>query len=235
MYSVYKHETPSGKVYIGITKQEPKKRWLHGKGYQKQDYFYNAIQKYGWDNIKHEVLFTGLTKEEANQKEIELIEKYKSNQREFGYNIRDGGYNATHSAESREKLKQANLGKHHSKETCEKLRQLEIERWKDEEYRRNQVEKRKGLKPWNKGMTTPEDVRKKQSEAKLGKYVGAKHHNSKSVINLDTGEIYESIGLVAKAYGKKNGTKIVLVCQGKRKTAYGSRWAYYKGGDANVS
>ena len=84
-------------------------------------------------------------------------------------------------------------------------------------------------------MTTPEEVRKKQSEAKLGKYVGAKHHNSKSVINLDTGEIYESIGLVAKAYGKKNGTKIILVCQGKRKTAYGSRWAYYKGGDANVS
>ena len=235
MYSVYKHETPCGKVYIGITKQKPVKRWLHGKGYQKQDYFYNAIQKYGWDNIKHEILFTGLTKEEASQKEIELIEKYKSNQREFGYNIRDGGCNATHSAESREKLRQANLGKHHSKETCERLRQLEIERWKDEEYRRNQVEKRKGLTPWNKGKTTPDETRKKQSEAKLGKYIGAKHHNSKSVINLDTGEIYESIGLVAKAYGKKNGSKIVLVYKGKRKTAYGSRWAYYKGGDANVS
>lgn len=29
MYSVYKHTSPSGKVYIGITKQKPVKRWLH--------------------------------------------------------------------------------------------------------------------------------------------------------------------------------------------------------------
>ena len=38
-YSVYMHKTPNGKIYIGITKQKPIKRWLHGKGYQKQDYF----------------------------------------------------------------------------------------------------------------------------------------------------------------------------------------------------
>ena len=45
-YSVYMHITPNNKKYIGITKQKLVKRWLHGKGYQKQSYFYNAILKY---------------------------------------------------------------------------------------------------------------------------------------------------------------------------------------------
>lgn len=30
MYTVYKHTTPSGKVYIGITGQKPERRWQNG-------------------------------------------------------------------------------------------------------------------------------------------------------------------------------------------------------------
>ena len=226
MYSVYKHETPSGKVYIGITKQKPTKRWLRGKGYAMQPYFYNAILKYGWDNIKHEVLFTGLTREEAEEKEVELIAKYKSNQRKYGYNVDRGGRVNRMSDETKEKIRNANLGKHHSKETCEKLRKLEAERWKNDAYRQNQIEKRKGKNPWNKGKKTSDEVRQKQREAKLGKYVGSKHWASKRVINLDTGEVYDSIGLASKALGKINGSKIVLACKGQKKTAHGFRWAY---------
>ena len=91
MYTVYKHTTPNNKVYIGITCQTPKERWQRGKGYKSQPYFYNAIQKYGWDNIKHEILYTGLTQEEAHQKEIELIKEYQSNHHSRGYNISGGG------------------------------------------------------------------------------------------------------------------------------------------------
>lgn len=228
MYSVYKHETPSGKVYIGITKQKPIDRWLNGKGYAQQPRFYNAILKYGWDNIKHEVLFTGLTREEAEQKEVELIAQYKSDQRAYGYNIDHGGRANRMSDETRERIRKANIGKHHKPETCKRLKELEIQRWMDPEYRRNQVEKRLGHTPWNKGVPTSDEARKKQREAKLGKYVGSKHWNSKKVINLDTGQIYESIGLAAKDLGVKNGSKIVLVCKGKRKIAYGCRWAYYE-------
>lgn len=91
-YCVYKHTCPNGKVYIGITKQEPLKRWQYrGNGYRNNDHFYRAIKKYGWANIKHEILFNGLTKEEAEQKEVELIARYKSNEYEFGYNVANGG------------------------------------------------------------------------------------------------------------------------------------------------
>lgn len=90
-YCVYKHTSPSGKVYIGITMKNPLKRWANGLGYCRQSYFFNAILKYGWDNFTHEILYTGLTKEEACQKEIELIALYRSNQRKYGYNISSGG------------------------------------------------------------------------------------------------------------------------------------------------
>lgn len=50
-YTVYKHTCPNGKVYIGITKRNVEKRWLNGKGYERQPHFYNAILKYGGDNI----------------------------------------------------------------------------------------------------------------------------------------------------------------------------------------
>ena len=70
-YCVYKHTTPSGKVYIGITCRNPKTRWGYGSGYKSQ-VFDRAIKKYGWKNIKHEIVLTGLTEQEASAKEREL-------------------------------------------------------------------------------------------------------------------------------------------------------------------
>ena len=99
-YSVYKHTFPNGKVYIGITSKKPETRWNRGYGYLSkskpngkygQPLMANAILKYDWDDIQHEILFSGLTRKEACQKEIELIKEYKSNNRKFGYNISNGG------------------------------------------------------------------------------------------------------------------------------------------------
>ena len=89
------------KVYIGITSQEPQRRWQNGKGYIGSTLFYNAILKYGWDGFEHIILFSGLTKEDAFEKEVELIALYKSNNREFGYNIAPGGKDNTHCIKAR--------------------------------------------------------------------------------------------------------------------------------------
>ena len=90
-YCVYMHTCPKGRVYIGITRNNPLKRWQNGTGYRTNEYFTRAIKKYGWENFKHEILFTGLSEKEAKEKEIYLIAKYKSNQRKYGYNISSGG------------------------------------------------------------------------------------------------------------------------------------------------
>lgn len=90
-FSVYKHTNiENGKIYIGITGQNIHRRWQNGAGYY-GTYFYNAIKKYGWDRFTHEVLHTGLTQKEAEEIEVALIAKYRSNNRIYGYNIAEGG------------------------------------------------------------------------------------------------------------------------------------------------
>lgn len=91
-YKVYIHKNLiNDKKYIGITKQNPKRRWNNGNGYKHNFYFYRAIKKYGWSNFEHLILFDNLAKEEAEQIEIELITYHKSTNPKFGYNIESGG------------------------------------------------------------------------------------------------------------------------------------------------
>lgn len=93
-WSVYIHIFPNNKKYIGITSQKPESRWgIKGKGYQKQPVIWSAIQKYGWDNIEHKILYTNLSQEEAGEKEKELIQLFESTTRNNGYNIQEGGNN----------------------------------------------------------------------------------------------------------------------------------------------
>ena len=105
MYLVYKHTTPSGKVYIGITKQTAEGRWKNGLGYQSSPHFWSAIKKYGWDNIKHEILHDDLTEEEACEYEKRYIAECRSTDRQYGYNQKTGG----------------ELGVKFNKEVCKKI------------------------------------------------------------------------------------------------------------------
>ena len=63
-YSVYQHVTPDGMYYFGQT-NNIKRRWSNnGAGY-KTTSLYPYIEKYGWDNIQHIVLFENQTRENA--------------------------------------------------------------------------------------------------------------------------------------------------------------------------
>ena len=77
-FIVYKHTSPSNKVYIGITKRNPIKRWQGGKGYINNTYFFRAILKYGWNNFQHEILYSELSEkvemsEEAKQRMVQKL------------------------------------------------------------------------------------------------------------------------------------------------------------------
>lgn len=140
-FFVYMHTNKiNSKVYIGITRQEPTRRWAKGNGYR-DSYFYNAIKKYGWDNFEHVILYEGLSKEDACRKEKELISHYDSTNRDKGYNIASGGdvnifehkkgqesywYGKHHTLESKKKISENNakwlLGKKRNRELVEKIR-----------------------------------------------------------------------------------------------------------------
>ena len=121
-YTVYMHIAPNKKIYIGITKQSPKNRFQNGLGYRKSPYFWKAINKYGWEKFEHKILFENLSKIDAERKEIELISKYKSNNRKYGYNIANGGNcKETISEETREKIRKSKIGKKASIESRLKM------------------------------------------------------------------------------------------------------------------
>jgi len=89
-FTLYVHISPNGKRYVGITSKTVNQRWCNGQGYVGQP-FYNAIKKYGWNNIEHKILATGLSKEDAEIAEIKCIKKWKTTDRLYGYNTTRGG------------------------------------------------------------------------------------------------------------------------------------------------
>lgn len=215
-YIVYMHTSPNGKKYIGITSMKFNKRC--NAGYKNNEHFCNAIKKYGWNNIKHEILYENLTKEEAEQKEIELIVFYKSNNREYGYNIANGGHINCVSKETKNKISKNNAkywkNKHLNKKTREKISQS------------------------RKGHVVNEETIKKIKYTRQKKYPNGFHHTkeakikmcinkSKPVICLETKIIYYGAKEASKKTNINAGT-IGLCCKRKRKTAGKFHWAYYK-------
>ena len=101
-FVIYKHTSPSGKVYIGQTSQTNViNRWRNGgKGYFRknpvtgefqQPAMVNAINKYLWDEWKHEIIDYAGSRDEADQLETKYIQVYKSTNPRYGYNITCGG------------------------------------------------------------------------------------------------------------------------------------------------
>ena len=97
LYSVYQHVTPDGLYYFGQT-NNIKRRWSNnGAGY-KGTALYPYIEKYGWDNIQHIVLFKDQTKENALWIENFLIETAREdgvciNKNRSGNVSKEEGYN----------------------------------------------------------------------------------------------------------------------------------------------
>ena len=90
MWSLYKHVSPSGKVYIGISSNIPMRWAASGYYYLQTDtVFARAIRKYGWDSFQHIIIADSLTESDAKSLEIELIALYKL--AGISYNMTNGG------------------------------------------------------------------------------------------------------------------------------------------------
>lgn len=101
-YIIYCHTSPNGKLYYGQTCRSFEIRCgLNGMGYCDHSHFWNAIRKYGWNNIKHEILFDNLTQEEANILEMFYIWRYNTMNSKIGYNKSSGGESPIFSKETK--------------------------------------------------------------------------------------------------------------------------------------
>ena len=92
---IYNHTFPNNKIYVGQTygdnEVEWNRRFQKGNGYRSNRSMYQAIREYGWDNVKTDILFTGLSKQEADHIETLMIALYDATNTNIGYNISRGG------------------------------------------------------------------------------------------------------------------------------------------------
>ena len=110
-YIVYMHISPNQKRYIGITSQNPHKRWKNdGSGYKEQPLFWRAICKYGWDNFEHKILLQNETFKYACEVEKYLIEYYKTYDSRYGYNLTLGGEGRVLTKEQKKALSEQRQG-----------------------------------------------------------------------------------------------------------------------------
>lgn len=206
MYKVYVHiNKTNNKKYVGITSQATKERWRGGgSGYKNNKYFWNAIQKHGWSNFDHYVLFDGLDVKTASAIEQMLIAEFKSNNRLFGYNNSVGGekpalgHTMKHTEETKRKMSISQKGRRHSEASKEKMRNSQ-----------------RGKPSWVKGM------------------FGEKSPNVKLIYKTDLeGNIlakYYGANEAIRQLGHGYASHIGECCRGKRKTAYGHKWKYAEG------
>jgi group I intron endonuclease len=203
----------NGKNYIGQTKNI-KKRWFPS-GYKKCTAIGRAIEKYGWDNFKKEIIVEGdFTEEEINEYEKYYISNYRLGKK-AEYNILGGGHignpykymNEEDLLEYKQKLRNARLGKRLSIETREKISKKLLGQKRSEGFKAEMRFLQKKLK---------EEGRDKHDSTKL----------ERKVICLETGEIFDSI---MKASKKKNINfkNISATCLNKRRVAGGFHWSFY--------
>lgn len=204
-HCVYKHTCPNGKVYIGITKKRPRDRWANGLGYAEQ-FFGKAIRKYGWENIKHEIIADGLTEEEAKQKEIEQIALHDSHNPEHGYNCTDGGDGASGHTVSEEERK--------------RMKERSAKMWENEEIREKLLKHLAEISKANVGRKRSRELVERQIE-RLSMSVD---QYDKSGLFIQT---HKSLMDAARYLGKDCNSAIVACCKGKKKSYCGYIWKYH--------
>lgn len=220
MYYVYLHNNKiNNKKYIGITKQKPENRWgLNGYNYHSSPYFYSAIQKYGWNNFEHIILYNNLTKEEACKKEIELINDYKTQNKKYGYNIMEGGSAPSLPKKVRDKLSEALKNNQNGKgHPCT-------------------IDKRKKISEAQKGRKLTEEHKRKLSLAASKRHVvcsdekkrllSQNYPHKKKVYCVETNIIYNSVQKCARQLNL-HATNITKVCKGIHHTTGGYHLQYY--------
>ncbi len=215
MYSVYMHITPSNKVYIGITSKAPEERWMNGRGYQHNIHFYNAIEYYGWENIKHKILQSGLTKEEAENEEIRLIALYNATNP-------DKGYNCTHGGES--------IGKH-TEETKQKISELRKRQYRTGELVHPMLgkhftdESKYKMRKAHLGKKLTEEHKQKIGKSCKGLLAGSKNPMAVKVQCVDTGKVFNTVTEAAQSVGVCR-VAVSRCVRGVSNTAGGYKWRY---------
>jgi group I intron endonuclease len=166
---IYCFTFPNGKKYIGKTEVSLKRRLISHRHEANREestrnsYLYNAVRKYGWENILIEVMEEHDDTDALNEAEVRLIEENKTTDRQFGYNLREGGEGGSHSEDVKKRIGDANRGEKngmYGKAAWNRGKKL------SKEHIENLRKSHLGQKAWNKGMKGQYSTGPRSEEAK---------------------------------------------------------------------
>lgn len=251
-WCVYMHiNKVNGKIYVGITCQNPKERWRNGKGYGHNLYFTRSIEKYGWDNFEHIILCKGKSENEAKNIEKYLIKNWNTKQPN-GYNLTAGGDGSLgyhQSEETRKKMSEMRkgenhpfYGKHHSEETKKKIRESTSGENHHLYGKHRSQEAKESIRKALTGSHLSEERKKKISEAHKGKQMPkeVRQKISESVTRVKQSKVkkvsqYDKEGNLIKVWDSIKQVQeelpitynaISACCRGTHKSSCGFVWKY---------
>lgn len=221
---IYCYTSPSNKKYVGKTIESLKIRaGKDGKGYRNCTALMRAFEKYGYENFTVEIL-EEVPYEDLNDKEKYYIQLYKTQNPQYGYNIKPGGaveYIANTCSLKREvsryNLEGVFIESFASIKECARKMGIpyqavsqncrgEITHYKDSIYKYKED-----------NCVIPVSVKKTHGR-KTGQY------------DLEGNLIatFSSANEAARALGKPTaaGRNIRAVCEGKRITTFGYKWKF---------
>lgn len=196
---------------------------------------WKAIQKYGWENVEHIVVYENLPQGMAEAAEIRLIKEFDSIRN--GYNVENGGnVNGTHSEETKRKIAEANRGKIVSDVTRKKLSLNNKGRFGELNYfyGKHHTEKTKAEhaafmvgNQYNKGKHHTEEFKRWKSEQMHEKYKDGGHPRCKMVAMEKPDGSVEMFYSLRKA-ADVAGVSPSCMCQhiNEEKTLNGCKWRY---------
>lgn len=235
-----------GKRYIGQS-IDIYKRWNNhfselNRNAHHNYHLQNTWNKYGKDSFTFSIIQI-CDEEKIDYYEIYYIDKYKTLDDEFGYNLETGGNLNKHpSLETRQKMSAAQMGeKHHmygKHHTEESKRKMSI----NSKGHIVSQETREKISAYHKGKTVSQQTREKLSKAMTGKigYWNGKHHSEQmkeklsKIRSIPVCQYDINNNLICKYKSAKEACQITgidnsdisKVCRGLKRQAGGYIWKY---------
>lgn len=219
-YVVYLMTFPNGKRYCGYS-SNIERRWRNENEYKTQKLVYRAIQKYGWNNIKKEIIYVFDNSQDALKQEAICIEQMDLLNTNNGYNMIPGGGNPPHGLQY--------VSEEGYKKMQENGKRLANEIWEDKEKRAFVIKRMKEETHKKRMLMSKEELKEKYGKANIGRT----SPNAKPVLQIDlkTNQVINEYPSARQAALSLNldassGSNIQRTARGIGKSAYGYGWRW---------